>query len=227
MLYDLSEERMFLFIAILLAIMLVLRLFKSSKPASSIPQEPRSRSAGHKSQEKCGRVTLTDLARTHHAFRSWCLSKELVDDKLAKFEKFKDLLLPHEPKLVYDFFEKGGETPSWIRLASLPIVPSLCSQTAQRAATKTLIEPIYPKHGSWGYLKTKNINSLFTTNDKEMALKKPNVESITTQAYYVNGKWIVFHPFHEHCKRIHIADEHLFVNIDIPINVLRDKDLWD
>ena len=219
---------MFLFITILFAIMLILRLFTSSKPSSSIPQEPRS---ARKIEEKCGKVTLDVLARAHPAFRSWCLSlsnsEKSIADKLAEFEHFRGLLAEDQEKLVYNFFEKGGATPSWITLASLPVVLSSCSPAAQRAATQTVIAPIYPKLGSLGYLKSKTINSLYKTTEEGMALKKPYVKTVTTQAYCVYGSWIVFHPFHAHCKNIHRKYEKVFVYIDIPIDVLKDEKMWD
>jgi hypothetical protein len=60
-----------------------------------------------------------------------------------------------------------------------------------------------------------------------MTLKEPNVASIKTQAYWSGYNWIVFHPFHDHCKTIHRSQEHKFIEIDIPISVLKNTDMWD
>jgi len=220
---------MFLFFAILLTIMLILRLFTSSKPSSSIPPEPRY---ARKFEKNCGKeVGLTDLARAHPAFRSWCLSlsnsEKSIADKIAEFEQFRELLAKDQEKLVYDFFEKGGATPSWITLASLPVVLSTCSAAAQRAATQTNIAPIYPPLGSSGYLKSEAIKSLYKTTEQSMTLKKLSVKTVTTQAHCVYGNWKVFHPFHPHCKTIHRKYEREFIDINIPIDVLEDEKMWD
>jgi hypothetical protein len=177
------------------------------------------------------KYSLEDLARTSPEFRDWAKNldnRTELAKNLAKFESdFASLLNQGESQKVYDFIGDSRVIPSWIRLSKLPLV-----QGATAAPAPRVIERIRPKIGSLGYLKDKEIKRLYNVTEHTMTLKEPNVESVKTQAYCFDSygtksSWIVFHPFHDHCKTIHLKYKHTFVDIDIPISVLKNEDMWD
>jgi hypothetical protein len=172
------------------------------------------------------KYSLEDLARTNNEFRNWTKKlhdKKKIADNLAEFNlNFEPLLDQYELQKVYDFIYKGGNKPSWILLSELPIVTDIATVPAKRVD-----KPIYPRIGSFGYLKTPVIRQLYNSSNKTLILKEPNVPSMKTQAYYADHLWIVFHPFHKDCKEVHKSRKHTFIDIDIPIEVVKDENKWD
>jgi hypothetical protein len=170
------------------------------------------------------KYSLEDLARTSSEFRNWAKNlhkRTEIAENLAKFESdFASLLNKGESQKVYDFFKDNSVTPSWITLSRLPFVQ-------HGTPAPLVIERILPRLGSFGYLSTKAITIFYNVTDRTMTLKEPNVDSIKTQAYWSGYNWIVFHPFHEHCKNQHQSQKHKFIEIDIPISVLKNEANWD
>ena len=170
------------------------------------------------------KYSLEDLVRTSSEFRDWAKNlhnRTEIAINLAKFESdFASLLNKGESQKVYDFLGDNTVTPSWITLSRLPFVQ-------HGTPAPRVIQRIPPKLGSLGYLRTKAITNFYNVNDRTMTLKEPNVDSIKTQAYWSDYSWTVFHPFHEHCKTLHRSREHTFIEIDIPISVLKNEAMWD
>jgi hypothetical protein len=110
-----------------------------------------------KIKKQIGGAKLTDLAQTNPDFRSWCKSlleeKKSIAEKKAEFEELKRLIDINDHIQVYDFFERGGKTPDWIKLALSPIVVSTSSVPSPGAAavehdsTDSSVTPTYRDMG--------------------------------------------------------------------------------